>query len=261
MKKTGKVLNLIGIVISLIAIVVSAFFVADSFINNKDIIRSNSTSYRLLVCLIPSTIFNIVCFFKRINRNLLIAGVIINALFLYSSFGITLLSMLGYLIIFKKLNDMTKKDNDDYSYTNDNEIINERLIDRYKKADYKLYINKHKISYAFSFVMFFIIEALVIYLTIIITKKMVAASVEMAAIPIAIFGFFYYSFIIVLEIFYIINFVFIIIALANPSRVVLKTNKILGIVSFTIFNSIASNYILKEVDLDIKNKTENNYVI
>ena len=38
----------------------------------------------------------------------------------------------------------------------------------------------------------------------------------------------------------------------------LKTNKILGIVSFTIFNSIASSYILKEVDLDIKNKTENN---
>ena len=260
MKKTGKVLNLIGIVISLIAIVVSAFFVADSFKNIKTS-QINTTSYRLLVCLIPSTIFNIVCFFKRINRNLLIAGVIINALFLYSSFGITLLSMLGYLIIFKELNDMTKKDNDDYSYTNDNEIINERLKDRYKKADYKLYINKHKIAYALSFIMFFIIEALVIYLTIIITKKMVAASVEMAAIPIAIFGFFYYSFIIVLEIFYIINFVFIIIALANPSRVVLKTNKILGIVSFTIFNSIASNYILKEVDLDIKNKTENNYVI
>ncbi len=260
MKKTGKVLNLIGIVISLIAIVVSVFFVADSF-KNIETGQMYTTSYRLLVCLIPSTIFNIVCFFKRINRNLLIAGVIINALFLYSSFGITLLSMLGYLIIFKELNDMDKKDNDDYSYTNDNEIINERLIDRYKKADYKLYINKHKISYAFSFVMFFIIEALVIYLTIIITKKMVAASVEMAAIPIAIFGFFYYSFIIVLEIFYIINFVFIIIALANPSRVVLKTNKILGIVSFTIFNSIASNYILKEVDLDIKNKTENNYVI
>ncbi len=260
MKETGKVLNLIGIVISLIAIVVSAFFVADSF-NNIKTSQINTTSYRLLVCLIPSTIFNIVCFFKRTNRNILIAGVIINALFLYSSFGITLLSMLGYLIIFKELNDMSKKDNDDYSYTNDNEIINERLKDRYKKTDYKLYINKHKIAYALSFVMFFIIEALVIYLTIIITKKMKAKAVEMAVIPIAIFGFFYYSFIIVLEIFYIINFVFIIIALANPSRVVLKTNKILGIVSFTIFNSIASNYILKEVDLDIKNKTENNYVI
>lgn len=260
MKKIGKVLNLTGIVISLIAIVVSAFFVADIF-KNIETGQMYTTSYRLLVCLIPSTIFNIVCFFKRINRNLLIAGVIINALFLYSSFGITLLSMLGYLIIFKELNDMDKKDNDDYSYTNDNEIINERLKDRYKKADYKLYINKHKIAYALSFIMFFIIEALVIYLTIIITKKMVAASVEMAAIPIAIFGFFYYSFIIVLEIFYIINFVFIIIVLVNPSRVVLKTNKILGIVSFTIFNSIASNYILKEVDLDIKNRTENNYVI
>ena len=256
MKKTGKVLNLIGIVISLIAIVVSAFFVVDSFKNIKTS-QINTTSYRLLVCLIPSSIFNIVCFFKRPSKNLIIAGVIINALFLYSSFGITLLSMLGYLIIFKELNDMAKKDNDDYSYTNDNE----RLKDRYKKSDYKLYTNKHKIAYAFSFVMFFIIEALVIYLTIIITKKMIAESVEMAVIPIAIFGFFYYSFIIVLEIFYIINFVFIIIALANPSRVVLKTNKILGIVSFTIFNSIASSYILKKVDLDIKNKTENNYVI
>ena len=99
MKKTGKVLNLIGIVISLIAIVVSAFFVADSFKNIKTS-QINTTSYRLLVCLIPSSIFNIVCFFKRPSKNLLIAGVIINALFLYSSFGITLLSMLGYLIIF-----------------------------------------------------------------------------------------------------------------------------------------------------------------
>ena len=260
MKRIGTIFNILGIIGSAIGLVVSLFFTIYNRVNNGEFLSLELyiNLYGSAFWLVPILVLSIIGL-KNGTKGIYIAGIVVCFISAYSTYGVSLIALVGFVFQLIFLNDIEKEKEERIEALPEQErvyIQNNDINYRYKHVDYKEYVNKRKAYYIVSCIISatYILAFLfgVYKLTSYIYDAWGIDHAGLAIVGIIILSIFYFGFLFLVFLYILAGFVVSILALTSPSRRVLKVNRVLGFICLTIFNGIASMDILDEIDKNIK---------
>ena len=256
MKKLGFVFTLISIIASAIGLGAAIFFNAYRIFDHEEIssvewyIRLNIAA----IWLVPILVLGAVSL-KRVSKGICIAGILICAISIYSTYGVSLVAILGFIFNYIFITGEEKKKEEMIESLPEEErkvIHNNDINYRYKHIDYREYVKKHRVSFIISIFIALLYIGLFIFgvfeLTAYLYDKLDVKNAGLAIFGILLMAIFYFGFFFIVFLFMLVGLISPIMALVAPSRRVLKMNRVMGFVFLTILNGVAAIDILDEID-------------
>ena len=258
MRKAGKIFTIIGLFLSIAGFIAIGILVIYDKINKLDYLTDELRSrlVAILIYLYAISILSVIPINKRINV-INIVGALACAVTIYQTYGIVTFSLIGFIIntIYRIVEWKKEKNNQGKLIVSPEEdnLTQNHVSSYIDEVDYASHVRKFMAFYIVSMVLSVAYIILIIKLFISDMINMYDTGNDVGK---TIFNMIFYFtgplaviMAMLVVMIFIGGFVVSVLAIKKPCKTTLVCNIVVGLVTFTIFNTIASIIIL--------NRTEN----